>query len=225
MGRSFAVLAAAALALVVTGMAGQTARRSSGSVGPGYTISLTDAGGSAITHLDPGPATLTVDDKSDEHNFHLQGPGVDVTTDIDEIGAKTFALSLVDGKYTFVCDAHPTRMKGSFTVGAVPPATPPATPPRPPAPPQLVLTVTSKAITLVKAGTAVKTLAAGSYVIVVHDRSNKQSAHLAGAGVNRSTGIAFVGTATWKATFTAGKLAYRSDAKTPKLRGGQVNVR
>jgi hypothetical protein len=224
-GRSFAVLAAVALALVVAGMAGADGAPLSGSVGPGYAISLKDAEGSAITHLDAGPVTLTVDDKSDEHNFHLRGPGVDVTTGIDEIGSQTFALSLVDGTYTFVCDAHPTRMKGSFTVGTVPPEAPPATPPKPPAPPQLLLTVTSKAITLVKAGTVVTSLAAGSYVIVVHDRSNKQSARLAGAGVNRSTGTAFVGTATWKVTFTVGKLAYRSDAKTPKLRGGQVNVR
>lgn len=228
MSRTLALVAAAGLALVVAGIAGADGAPLSGSVGPGFGISLVDANGTRVTHLDPGPVTLTVDDKADEHDFHLQGPGVDVSTGIPDIGAKTFSLSLVDGTYTFICDAHPANMKGSFTVGAAPPETPPPTqPPATPAAPRLALTVTAKAISFVNAasGKAVKSLAAGRYVIVVHDRSGTQSAHLTGAGFNRATGIAFVGNVTWKATFTGGKLAYRSDAKKPKLRPGLVVVR
>ncbi len=232
MGRKLALLVAFVLSLVVVGMAGADGAPLSGSVGPGFEISLVDAAGGRVTHLDPGPASLTVDDKSDEHDFHLQGPGVDVTTDIESIGSKTFSLTLVDGKYTFICDAHPTRMTGTFTVGTVPPETapPPTTPAKPPATPpagRLVLTVTAKAITLVNAagGKAVRTLAAGRYVVVVQDRSKAQSAHLTGAGFNRSTGIAFVGNVTWQATFAAGKLTFRSDGAKPRPPAGQVVVR
>ena len=228
MSRLLAFLVVAVLALVVAGIAVADGVPLSGSVGPGFGISLADASGNRVTHLDPGPATLTVDDKSDEHNFHLQGPGVDVSTDIAEIGSKTFALSLVDGTYTFICDAHPTSMKGTFTVGTAPPeTTPPVKPPVSPAPRRLVLTVNATAITFLDAATRrpAKSLAAGPYVIVVHDRSSTQNAHLSGAGVNRSTRIAFVGNVTWKVTFASGKLAYRSDAKKPKLRAGQVVVR
>lgn len=216
MRRAPAVLAACALSLALTGVAGADGPALAGSVGPGFQISLRDASGNAITRLDPGPAVLTVDDLSDEHDFHLQGPGVDVTTDVAGTGTTTFQLTLVDGRYTFVCDVHPLRMTGSFVVG---------TPPAAAAPPRLVLTVTPKAITLVTAaGKAVRALAPGPYVIVVRDRARTQSARLAGAGVNRATGVPFVGTVTWKVTFAAGSFFYRSDARKPKLRGGQVFV-
>ena len=50
-------------------------RRSSGSVGPGFSISLRDAEGHAVTRVEPGEFEIEVDDKSEEHNFHLSGPG------------------------------------------------------------------------------------------------------------------------------------------------------
>src|SRR4030095_7685394 len=84
----------------------------SGTGGPGFTISLRDAAGNAVTTLAPGPVTLDVDDLSAEHNFHLTGPGVDVSTEVDEIGKRSFPLTLADGVYTFVCDPHNTRMHG-----------------------------------------------------------------------------------------------------------------
>ena len=96
--------------------------------------------------------SLTVDDRSDGHNFHLFGPGgVDVTTDVAAVGVKTFSVTLVDGRYTYVCDLHPVQMKGTFTVGTAPPSTPPPANPPPPTtgkPTRLVLTVTSQAVTL-----------------------------------------------------------------------------
>ncbi len=221
------VAATAALAsFALVGMAGAAGTPLEGSVGPGFAISLKDASGVAVSHLDPGAYDITVDDLSDEHNFHLTGPGgVDVSTEVVGTGTQTFSVSLVDGRYTFICDAHPIQMKGSFTVGATssPPPPPPTTPP-PPAP-RLTLTVTDRAIALrTAAGKAVRSLAAGAYVVQVSDRSRRQNAHVLGAGVNRKTGIAFVGKATWRLTLAAGKLAYRSDAKAPKLRGGTVTV-
>ena len=65
--------------------------------------------------------SLTVDDRSDGHNFHLFGPGgVDVATDVAAVGVKTFSVTLVDGTYTYICDVHPVQMKGTFTVGTRP---------------------------------------------------------------------------------------------------------
>ena len=217
------LLAASVAALVLVGIAGAAGPELHGSVGPGFSISLTDASGNAVNHLDPGSFSLTVDDKSNEHNFHLQGPGVDVSTTVDEVGQKTFNLNLVDGKYTFICDAHPTLMSDSFTVGTPPTDPTPAPKPQPVSPAtRLVFTVTGSSVKLTtSAGKAVKTLKAGPAVITVHDRSAKRGGKLSGAGVSRSTTSAYVGTVTWKATLKAGTLAY---AGTPALAGGKVKV-
>jgi hypothetical protein len=204
--------------LLLGGLALADGPQLQGSVGPDFEITLKDAAGAPVRHLDPGSYQLQVQDLSAEHNFDLQGPGgVSATTEIESLGTKTFALTLVDGTYTYICDAHPTRMKGTFTVGTV--VTPPPAPP-----PLLSLTVSNTTITLRKAGVAVKSLAAGVYVVKVRDRSKTQNAHLLGAGVNRRTGIPFVGAATWKVTVTVGTLVYKSDAAKPKLRAGKASV-
>ena len=39
-----------------------------------------------MTTLKPGTYTLDVDDQADSHNFHLTGPGVDVTTEVADDG-------------------------------------------------------------------------------------------------------------------------------------------
>lgn len=213
--------AAAVLALVVVGAVGAAETQLNGTVGPGFTISLKDGSGGTITRLDAGAFTLTVDDKSEDHNFHLRGPGVDVSTGIDTTGTKTFALDLVDGKYTFVCDPHASQMNGSFTVGEVTTTPPPAAKP----PLRLNLTVTSKAVTLTTpAGKPVKALVAGSAVITVRDRSAARGVQLAGAGVSRATTVKFVGTVTWKVKLSTGTLVYGSDARKPVLTGGRVPV-
>lgn len=217
------LLAASVAALVIVGLAGAAGPELHGSVGPGFSISLTDANGNAVNHLDPGAFSLTVDDKSNEHNFHLQGPGVDVTTTVDEVGQKTFQLNLVDGKYTFICDAHPTLMADSFTVGTSPPDPQPTPRPTPtPSATRLVLTVTGSAVKLTtSAGKSVKALKAGPAVITVRDRSATRGGRLSGAGVSRSTKAAYVGTVVWKVTLKAGTLVY---AGTPVLAGGKVKV-
>ncbi len=211
--------------LVLAGVAGADGAPLQGSVGPGFTISLADGSGGAVTHLAPGTFSLTVDDKSAEHNFHLQGPGgVDVATTVDEVGTKTFSVTLVDGKYSFFCDAHPTRMSASFTAGTAPPE-PPSKPPPTRPPVQLVLTLMGKGVGLATlAGRPVKALTTGSAVITVRDRSSTRAIRLTGAGVNRSTGIRFVGTTTWRVKLVAGTLVYASDPRKPVLRGGRATV-
>lgn len=84
-----------------------------GTVGPGFTISVDGADGVAA-----GTYRLVVDDRSEDHNFHLTGPGgVDVRTGVDEVGEESFEVTLEAGEYTFVCDPHAESMNGSFTVG------------------------------------------------------------------------------------------------------------
>jgi plastocyanin len=97
------------------------------SVGPGYTISLTDASGAVVKQLQPGAYTIVVDDKSSIHDFHLTGPGVDESTDIAGTGTSTWNVTLSNGTYTYVCDAHASTMKGTFTVGTAPAAPAPKT--------------------------------------------------------------------------------------------------
>jgi plastocyanin len=80
-----------------------------GNVGPGFTIKMVSKPTKA------GKVKLVIDDKSDIHNFHLTGPGVNVQTSVPAEGSKTFVVTLKKGTYKFVCDPH-TFMKGSFTV-------------------------------------------------------------------------------------------------------------
>lgn len=80
-----------------------------GTVGPGFTISMKKP-------TKAGTYTLVVSDKSSIHNFHLKGKGVNVKTSVPATGSKTFKITLAKGKYTFLCDPHPTSMKGSFTI-------------------------------------------------------------------------------------------------------------
>ena len=87
-----------------------------GTVGPGFTIKLTQFGKPFKT-LKAGTYSITVADKSNIHNFRLRGPGVnrEITT-VSFVGTKTVIVRVRKGKYTFVCDPHATIMKGSFTV-------------------------------------------------------------------------------------------------------------
>src|SRR3990172_7774991 len=86
-----------------------------GTVGPGFEIQLT-RDGQPVTTVAPGTYTLNVDDKSAIHDFHLTGPGVDVSTDISFTGVKTFTITLENGTYHFQCDPHASSMNGDFTV-------------------------------------------------------------------------------------------------------------
>lgn len=86
-----------------------------GTVGPDFTIDL-QQNYEPLTTLSPGSYQLVVEDYSAAHNFHLTGPGVDVSTDVAAEGTEAFTVQLETGTYTFVCDPHATQMKGSFEV-------------------------------------------------------------------------------------------------------------
>ena len=85
-----------------------------GTVGPGFDISLDEASGTVA----PGTYELEVEDLSDIHNFHLTGPEVDVSTDVSAEGTESFTVELQAGTYEFVCDPHASTMNGSLEVGS-----------------------------------------------------------------------------------------------------------
>ena len=89
-----------------------------GTVGQGdaFTISLNDPQGHALGTIAAGTYQLTVHDDSSIHNFHITGSGVDDKTSVSSAETKTFTVNLSPGTYTFLCDIHPTSMKGTFQV-------------------------------------------------------------------------------------------------------------
>jgi plastocyanin len=114
----YAVAAGAALLALVVGAAPATAATPTklvGTVGPSFTITL-KKGGKKVTTLKAGRYTISVQDKSDFHNFHLTGPGVNKKTTVSEVKTKTWTVTLKKGTYRYVCDPHSSQMKGSFKV-------------------------------------------------------------------------------------------------------------
>jgi len=89
-----------------------------GTVGEGdaFTIAMTDPQGHNLGTVAAGTYQLTVHDDSSIHNFHITGSGVDDATSVPTAETKTFTVKLSPGTYTFICDAHPTSMKGTFQV-------------------------------------------------------------------------------------------------------------
>jgi plastocyanin len=112
---ALAVVAALALAVAASALSKSNVTKLKGTVGPGFTITLTK-GGKKVKSLKAGKYAITVRDKSNIHNFHLRGPGLNKTTSVSFVGTKTWTVTLKKGTYRFVCDPHASSMKGSFTV-------------------------------------------------------------------------------------------------------------
>ena len=116
MTRTRSLLLAVLAALVVAVPAWAKATPLAGTVGPSFTISLKKAG-TKVTSLKRGQYTITVNDRSDFHNFRLRGPGVNrAITGVSFVGRKSVTLTLAPGRYTFLCDPHADSMRGSFRV-------------------------------------------------------------------------------------------------------------
>ena len=188
-------------------------------VGPAFSIQLSNESGGRVTQLDPGTYEITVSDRSEEHNFHLTGPGVNQMTEVDFVGTVTWTVTFRDGTYRFVCDPHSTSMRGQFRVG-----TPPVT--TPPAPKRLTGTVgPGFSISLrTPAGAVARNATAGTYRITIRDRSAMHDFHLVGPGVNRKTGVAFRGTVTWTVRLRAGTYRFVCDPHAAQMRGS-IRVR
>jgi plastocyanin len=218
--RSLLIPIAAAFAFLPAASHGQAGQTLNATVGPGFTITLQKADGSTFDHLDAGTYTIVVRDLADIHNFHLSGPDVNETTAIETMGTVTWTVTFRDGVYMFVCDPHSESMSGRFAVGS-------ATLPRPPATPKAPTRLSARvgpgpSIALTNAaGKRATRVTAGRYRITVRDVTRVRNFHLVGPGINRRTGVAFTGTATWTVSLKAGRYTYRSDVgKT--LRGTLV---
>ena len=114
----FAIAAALAAVLVAVAPAGASRAalpKLTGTVGPGFTITLKKAG-NKVTKLKAGRYAITIKDLSGAHNFHLTGPGLNKTTSISGTGTKTWTVRLKKGTYKYVCDPHAPIMHGSFKV-------------------------------------------------------------------------------------------------------------
>jgi plastocyanin len=110
---TFAVaLAAIAAALAISGLAPAATRSITltATDGPGFTITLSK------TTVKAGTYAIVVHDKSNIHNFHLIGPGVNKLTSTPSVGTTTWTVTLKKGTYRFVCDPHATIMKGVLRV-------------------------------------------------------------------------------------------------------------
>jgi hypothetical protein len=221
---SLAAAAAAALALV-PGAAPAPASQLFGTVGPGFSITLQDAAGNNVTRVEPGTYVLQVRDLSVDHNFHLYGPGVEETTGVEQEGTVTWTVTFREGRYTIQCDPHPSQMTRILTVGNPPAPTPTPTPTPKPVP-KLLATVGPKATISLRSGTGAVLhhgVKAGTYDVVVRDRSKAHNFHLVGKGVNRKTTVAGTGTRTWRLKLVAGALRFYSD-RAPKTVKGTVKV-
>ena len=109
--------AALATALLSVSSAAAAVPKLVGTVGPGFTITLTQ-GGKKVTKLKAGKYTFTINDKSPMHSYGLDGPkgfAKDFTS-VSFKGTKTFTLTLKAGKYKYYCQPHESSMFGNFTV-------------------------------------------------------------------------------------------------------------
>ena len=122
MGRFVVVsasLAAAALLVAGGGSARSTqAIKLVGTVGPEFTITLAGRAGqprhearSRRLRRSRSPTART------STTSISRGPESNETTQVEFTGTVTWNVTFTDGTYMFFCDVHPTRMRGTFTVG------------------------------------------------------------------------------------------------------------
>jgi plastocyanin len=182
-------------------------------VGPGYSINLTQ-NGVKLTHLDPGTYTIDVNDQADIHNFDLFGPGVKESTGVDTTGTNTWTVTFTDGTYNYVCDAHPASMTGKFTVGAVQTTTTTSTTP-PPAPVKVKAKAkaTGRSVAVTATATKVASLDFGLW------KGTKRVAHATGKAKVKTVKLKAPSAGRYVAKITAkaaGKTAKASVAVTVK---------
>jgi len=113
-----AILAVSLTAVAVGNAGTQKSSGLTGEVGPGFSIEVKLAGKDLKT-IKAGTYTIKVQDKSNIHDFHLKGPGVNKSTTVPFTGSQTWKVTLKPGKYTYQCDPHAAGgMKGTFKVTA-----------------------------------------------------------------------------------------------------------
>jgi plastocyanin len=100
----------AILALAAPTFAASRTNTLTGTDGPGFTITMNKKTVKAGTYV------ITIHDKSNIHNFHLTGPGVNKLTSVSRVYTTKWTVKLKKGTYHFVCDPHRTIMHGVLKV-------------------------------------------------------------------------------------------------------------
>ena len=112
------VASAVALAtgLLAVSSAAAAVPKLTGTVGPGYKITLTQ-GGKKVTKLKAGKFTFVINDKASNHSYGLDGPNgfAKDFTSVPFKGTKTFTVTLKKGTFKFYCQPHESSMFGNFT--------------------------------------------------------------------------------------------------------------
>jgi plastocyanin len=101
---------ATALALAAPTIAATNTNTLTGTVGPGFTISMNKKTVKAGTYV------ITLHDRSSIHDFHLTGAGVNKVTSVPATGTTKWTVKLKKGTYHFVCDPHRPIMHGILNV-------------------------------------------------------------------------------------------------------------
>ena len=185
-------------------------------VGPDFTIRIDDANGQRVNSVPEGAYRLLVRDLSAEHNFVLAdkpaGLKLRIDSGVEFVGEKTFEIQLERGAYGFACSPHWQVMNGTLTVFPAPVATPKPKP----------LATFKAGVTAGGTAYAPRTLKRGRYRVVVSDRSARRNFRLAGPGLRRATGIAFMGTTRWTVRLARGTYRFGSG---PEPLDGRLRVR
>ena len=115
--KALSTLLLAALVVVVLAAAPAQAAPTKlvGTVGPGFTITLTKAGKKVKT-LKPGKYAITIKDKSAAHNFHLRGPGMNKMTGVGAVATRTWTVTLKKGTYRYSSSGK-GGLRRAFKVG------------------------------------------------------------------------------------------------------------
>ncbi len=87
-----------------------------GEVYQNFKIEMKNRANRTLKTVKAGTYRIKIEDKSAIHNFHLIGRGVNKSTSVSGVGETIWTVKLKPGKYTFLCDPHPTTMRGSFRV-------------------------------------------------------------------------------------------------------------
>jgi len=108
--------AVSGLVLVSASLGGSSLATLKGTVGPGFTISLTQ-NGHRVTTLKAGTYRLVVSDQSPEHNFVLRGSGSTRSlSSVGAMGSRTVTIKLTKGSSVYYCAPHAVSMRGTFRV-------------------------------------------------------------------------------------------------------------
>ena len=100
----------ATLALANSTLAAANANTLTGTVGPGFTITMNKKTVQAGTYV------ITIHDLASIHDFHLTGAGVGKKTSVTGTGTTKWTVQLKKGTYHFQCDPHHPIMHGVLKV-------------------------------------------------------------------------------------------------------------